>query len=187
MNSIYIVILYVYYELNHYGEAKEMWCLCSHMVQLKTISSAISNSQPLAIFWPISAFGRPKSILVSQISCTFLMRQQSVTYKISYYTKRPTNFWSLFLALISVHKQWLRVASLCEINIHNVTYLIGPTEMIICPLTVIYLILLYNRLFNNSPAVVVLIDRLIRRVMSIVPSRFAMLELRFERSHELCK
>ena len=43
--------------------------------------------------------------------------------------------------------------------------------MMICPLTVIYLILLYNRLFNNSPAVVVLIDRLMHRVMSIVPSR----------------
>ena len=43
--------------------------------------------------------------------------------------------------------------------------------MIVYPLTVIYLILLYNvRLFNNSPAVVVLISRLMHRVMSIVPS-----------------
>ena len=38
------------------------------------IRSARNNSRPLAIFQPISAFGRPKSILVSQISCTFSMR-----------------------------------------------------------------------------------------------------------------
>ena len=43
--------------------------------------------------------------------------------------------------------------------------------MTICPLTVAYLILLYNRLFNNSPAVVLLIDRLMHRVMGIAPSR----------------
>ena len=35
--------------------------------------SARNNSRPLAIFQPFSAFGWPKSILVSQISCTFSM------------------------------------------------------------------------------------------------------------------
>ena len=33
--------------------------------------SVLEKSQPLAIFQPISAFGRSKSILVSQIFCTF--------------------------------------------------------------------------------------------------------------------
>ena len=54
---------------------------------------------PLAIFQPISAFGRPKSILVSHISCKFSMEQQIISNKISYLQKQPTNFWSLFLVL----------------------------------------------------------------------------------------
>ena len=38
--------------------------------------SARNNSRPLAIFRPISAFGRPKSILIGHISHTFSMGQQ---------------------------------------------------------------------------------------------------------------
>ena len=45
------------------------------------ISSARNNSRPLAIFRPISTFGRPKSILVGQIYCTFSMGWQLITYK----------------------------------------------------------------------------------------------------------
>ena len=37
--------------------------------------SVRNNSQPLAIFRPISAFGRPKSILIGHISHTFSMGQ----------------------------------------------------------------------------------------------------------------
>ena len=47
------------------------------------VYSARNSSWPLAIFRPISPFGRPKSILVSQIYCTFSMGQQSITYKMS--------------------------------------------------------------------------------------------------------
>ena len=53
-------------------------------------------------------------------------------------------------------------------NICHVTYLIGPTDMIVYPLTVIHFILLHN--VNNSPEVVVLIGRLMRGVISIAPS-----------------
>ena len=44
--------------------------------------------------------------------------------------------------------------------------------MIVCPLTVIHVISLYYnvRLFNSSPAVVVLIDRPMSGVISIMPS-----------------
>ena len=47
------------------------------------IASARNNSQPLAIFQPILAFGRQKSIWVGQLSHTFSMGQQSIAYKIS--------------------------------------------------------------------------------------------------------
>ena len=43
--------------------------------------------KPLAIFQPISAFSRPKSILIGQISHMLSMGQQSVAYKISYLQK----------------------------------------------------------------------------------------------------
>ena len=51
-------------------------------------SSARNSSWPLAVFQPISTFGRPKSILVSQIYCTFSMGWQSITYKM-YYILNP--------------------------------------------------------------------------------------------------
>jgi len=52
-----------------------------------TVFSARNNSWPLAIFQPISTFGLPKSSLVSQSYCTFLMGWQSITYKMSYLQK----------------------------------------------------------------------------------------------------
>ena len=57
-----------------------LYLTCRYVVLEITIDHA------LVIFQPISAFaiGQPKSILVGQISCTFSMGQQSVTYKISY-------------------------------------------------------------------------------------------------------
>ena len=61
----------------------------------------ITAAWSLAIFRPITAFGQPKSILVSQIYCTFSMERQSVTNKMSYLQRKwPTNFWPLFLLLI---------------------------------------------------------------------------------------
>ena len=54
--------------------------------------SVRNNSWPSAILQPISAFCWPKSILVGQISCTFSMGQQSVTYKISYLQKTANQF-----------------------------------------------------------------------------------------------
>ena len=55
----------------------------------------------MAIFQAISAFGLTKSILVGQISNTFSMEQQTVTYKISYLQKidLPISDPCLFLAL----------------------------------------------------------------------------------------
>ena len=59
---IYVYCIYVYVFMSH---------LCEY------ICSARNNSRPLAIFQPTSAFGRPKSILISHISHTFSMGQQS--------------------------------------------------------------------------------------------------------------
>ena len=53
---------------------------CNHVLQV-TCNSARNNSRPLAIFRPISTFGRPKSILLGQIYCTFSMGWQLITYK----------------------------------------------------------------------------------------------------------
>ena len=63
------------------------------------VYSARNNSRPLAIFQPISAFGRPKSILAGQISCTFSMGTGFINLKYPIFKKRLINFWSLFLAL----------------------------------------------------------------------------------------
>ena len=63
-------------------------------------SARIYNSWwPLAIFQPISAFGRPKSILVGHISCTFSMEQLIITNKISYLQKVADQFLILISAL----------------------------------------------------------------------------------------
>ena len=59
-----------------------------------------NNSQPLAIFRPISAIGRPKSTSVGQISCTLSMGQQSVTYKISYLQKMADQFLILIFSTV---------------------------------------------------------------------------------------
>ena len=68
--------------------------------------SARNNSRPLAIFRPISAFGRPKSILVGQISHTFWMGQQSIAHKISYLQKMADQL----LILISGTESSTRIA-----------------------------------------------------------------------------
>ena len=57
-----------------------------HLTSLSPCSPR-NNSWPLAIFRPISTFGRPKSILVSQIYCTFSMGRPSITYKMSHLQK----------------------------------------------------------------------------------------------------
>ena len=57
------------------------------------VISTRNGSWPLAIFQSISTFGQPKSILIGQIYYTFVMRQQSITYKMSdLQNKWPTNF-----------------------------------------------------------------------------------------------
>ena len=60
------------------GDDFLLYLTCRYVVLEITVPHA------LVIFRPISAFGQSKSILVGQISCTFSMGQQSVTYKISY-------------------------------------------------------------------------------------------------------
>ena len=72
--------------------------------------NARNNSRPLAIFQPISGFGWPKSILVSQISFTFSMGQQS-EYPV--FKKQPASFWCLFLAFqYAVFFTWVVIDSL---------------------------------------------------------------------------
>ena len=66
---------------NH-GEAcvSPWWCMCVTMVMHVCHHGIVRNSSwPLAIFQPISIFGRPKSILLGQIYCIFLMIWQSMT------------------------------------------------------------------------------------------------------------
>ena len=78
------------------------------------------------------------------------------------------------LKALSIHKQWQITSQILlhEINVRHVTYLIGSHIKIFYQLTVIQLILLYKvRLFNNSPAVVVLIGRLMHGDTSIAPSQ----------------
>jgi len=58
-----------------------------YAVGLFAYISARNNSWPLAIFQPISTFGRPKSILVGQFYCTISIGWQSITYKMSYFQK----------------------------------------------------------------------------------------------------
>ena len=68
--------------LENFCNSLNFMCLCS----------ARNNSGSLAIFQTISALGRLKSILVSQISCTFSVGQQSITYEISYLQKMADQF-----------------------------------------------------------------------------------------------
>ena len=61
---------------------------------------ARNSSQSLAIFWPVSIYGWPKFLLVSQTYCTCSLRGLYLTYKKSpIFKKWPTYFWSLFLPL----------------------------------------------------------------------------------------
>ena len=62
-----------------------------NMLIFKHYLSSRINSQPWAILQPILAFGRPKSILIAQIACTFSIGQQSITYN-AIFKKRQTNF-----------------------------------------------------------------------------------------------
>ena len=80
-------------------------------------SSAINNSRPLDISQPISTFGRPKSILVGQIYCTFSMRQQSITYEMFYFQKnsQPNSdpyFYHCMSVIGSVLPTWIAVTLL---------------------------------------------------------------------------
>ena len=74
------VLIYI----NYTYKCSYVEIITNNLINPTQDSSARNNSQPLAIFQPISAFGQPKSILVSQISS---VGQQTVTYKISYFQK----------------------------------------------------------------------------------------------------
>ena len=67
------------------------------------VCSARNNSQPLAIFRPFSAFGRPKSILVSQISCTFSMGTAISYLKKIHFQKTADQFLILISSTAYVH------------------------------------------------------------------------------------
>ena len=64
------------------------------------VYSARNNSWSLAIFQPISAFGRPKSILAGQISCTFSMGTGIRNLKISYFQKTANQFLILISSTV---------------------------------------------------------------------------------------
>ena len=70
------------------------------------VNSARNNSWPLAIFQPISTFGRPKSVLVDQIYCTFSMGRPSITYKMSHLQKNSQPISdSYFYHWININKE----------------------------------------------------------------------------------
>ena len=64
-------------------------------VSLHTSLCARNNSWPLAIFGPLSTFGQSKSILVSQIYCTFSMGWQLLAYKMSCLQEMTYQFLTL--------------------------------------------------------------------------------------------
>ena len=68
----------------HHG-GNQLWLLFS--AAFNQVNTVLEITLASAIFRPISAFGRPKSILIYHISCTFSMGQQSVTCIISYFQK----------------------------------------------------------------------------------------------------
>ena len=92
--------------------------------------NARNNSRPLAIFQTISGFGRPKFILISQISCTFLMGQQSVTYKISYLQKKgqlvsDACFWHCNMQ--SILPEWSLIAWGVDTYRHTNTHVVNKS------------------------------------------------------------
>ena len=105
------VLIYINYTYAHtYVEI-----ITNNLINPTQHSSARYNSLPLAIFQPISAFGQPKSILVSQIS-SMGQQSRSVTYKISYFQKTADQLLILIcstaiLVKISVRleKVWLYI------------------------------------------------------------------------------
>ena len=63
------------------------FCNCKSKHGYSSDFHARNSSWPLAIFQPVSTFGRPKSILVGQIYCTVSTGQLSITYKMSGFQK----------------------------------------------------------------------------------------------------
>ena len=109
-------------------------------------NSARNSSQPLAIFQPISVFGQPKFILVGQISCTFSMGMAISYLKIPYFQKkRPTNFRSLFLALL----EW-GTKRICLLTSNSVCLLIGVGVAAASSHSLIFSCIASSRSLNSS-------------------------------------
>ena len=107
-NHISCFILYFAYNYSCFVELEENW---SFLLKPTKAYSAKNNSWPLAIFQPISTFGWPKSILVSQFYCTFSMGWQSIIYKMSYLQKTAYQF----VTLISTTGIFNSSPSVCDV------------------------------------------------------------------------
>ena len=77
---------------------------------LYVIYSARNNRRPLAIFQPISTFGRPKSILVGHIYCTFSMGWKLITYKNVPFSKMADQFLTLISTTV-IYAIYIRMYS----------------------------------------------------------------------------
>jgi len=65
------------------------------------ICKCYNDNQPLAIFWPISAFGWEKFNLVRQIYCTFPVRKATIpNSNVSTFNGHAINYYSLFQTLV---------------------------------------------------------------------------------------
>ena len=124
-----ICVHYTNYVFAHKRQSSNLHAL-SIRVYIWHESSARNNSWPLVIFWPISVFRQLKSILVSQIYCTFSTKRQSVSYKMSYLqSKQPNNsdpyiflplMYHALFTLCTVSCVYSRTA--CELSWGNVKF-----------------------------------------------------------------
>ena len=93
-------------------------------------TSARNSSWLLAIFWPISTFGRPKSIWSAKFTVHFQWDSNQKPTKCLIFKKQPTISWPLFLPLLHWHMY-------VHISINNNTKLYGITcilNMYVCAL-----------------------------------------------------
>ena len=90
------------YDIHAYLQQSSLIRIKYHMYLYVWYYILFTSCQLLEItvsHWPFfDQFGRPKSILVGQIYCTFSMGWQLITYKMSYFQKTADQF----LTLISI-------------------------------------------------------------------------------------
>ena len=102
---------------------REIW-----KVKLVTYYNARNNSWPLAIFWPISAFGRPKSILVSQISCILSMGTAISNLKNIHFQKKTADQFLILISSTDTIKHF-RSYVLTQLRVTAMVCVVGALRM----------------------------------------------------------